>query len=132
MSGEKDLAIILRSIAVSCDDKEYIYCATNSYDKVADLLPDSVGLFKENEATTVIILKELLQDDDVQRSGSYAKLTIDVHTSLEAVGLTAAMAKVLTKYGISANVVAAYYHDHIFVPYELKDQAIKALSSLGR
>lgn len=131
MSGEKDLEAILRSILVSCDGKEYIYCATNSDSALMSLLPDAIGLFREDEATTVIMLKDLLQPSDyIQTSDSYAKLTIDVHTSLEAVGLTAAIAKVLTDYGISANVVAAYYHDHIFVPYKSKDKAVEALSSL--
>ena len=45
-------------------------------------------------------------------------ITLTVHSSLKSVGLTAAVTSKLAEYEISANVVAAYYHDHIFVPYE--------------
>jgi hypothetical protein len=50
---------------------------------------------------------------------------------LDAVGLTAAFAKALTDAGISSNVVAALYHDHIFVQWDRRDDAMKALKSLG-
>ena len=50
-----------------------------------------------------------------------------MHSALEAVGLTAAVSAALTRHGISANVVAAYYHDHIFVPAEDAERALLAL-----
>jgi len=55
-----------------------------------------------------------------------------VHSSLEAVGMTAALAKALTEAGISANVVAAYHHDHIFVPWARRHDALAALEALAR
>ena len=56
---------------------------------------------------------------------------LSVNSSLDAVGLTAAVATKLSFYGISANVVAAYYHDHIFVPSEKADKALLALKEFG-
>lgn len=53
-----------------------------------------------------------------------------VHSSLEAVGMTAAMATALTRAGISANVVAAYHHDHVFVPWTRREDAVAALRAL--
>ncbi|MEC9431149.1 MAG: ACT domain-containing protein, partial [Pseudomonadota bacterium] len=61
----------------------------------------------------------------------YRCITCEVHSSLEAVGMTAAMSTALGKAGISANVVAAYYHDHIFVPAEKVGLAIDVLTSLS-
>ncbi|WP_238326176.1 ACT domain-containing protein [Marinomonas sp. S3726] len=52
-----------------------------------------------------------------------------VHSSLDAVGLTAAVATKLAEHDISANVIAAYYHDHIFVQKEKADAALQALKS---
>ena len=59
-------------------------------------------------------------------------ITLTVHSSLEAVGLTAAFSAALTGAGISANVVAGYYHDHIFVPERDADRAIETLQALSR
>jgi hypothetical protein len=53
-----------------------------------------------------------------------------VHSSLEAVGLTAAVAGALTAAGISANVVAAFHHDHVFVPADRAEAAMAQLDLL--
>ncbi len=53
-----------------------------------------------------------------------------MHSDLQAVGLTAAVATALAEAGISCNVVAAAYHDHLFVPVESASQAIAALRTL--
>jgi len=59
------------------------------------------------------------------------RITLTVHSSLEAVGLTAAVAGALARQGISANVVAAFYHDHIFVPRDQAERAVAVLEKLG-
>ena len=58
------------------------------------------------------------------------RITLTVHSSLEAVGLTAAVATCLAQAGISANVVAAYHHDHVFVPEADAETAVQALRQL--
>ena len=60
----------------------------------------------------------------------FRAITLTIHSSLDAVGLTAAVASKLSEKGISANVVAAYYHDHIFVPTQKANSAMKALKEL--
>ncbi len=60
-----------------------------------------------------------------------AWITLEIHSALEAVGLTAAVSRVLTRAGISANVVAGYTHDHVFVPLERADDAMRALTTLS-
>jgi hypothetical protein len=60
--------------------------------------------------------------------GVFRCITLGIHSSLEAVGLTAAVAGKLATHGIAANVIAAYFHDHIFVQSELADRAIGILS----
>ena len=58
-------------------------------------------------------------------------LTVAVHSSLEAVGLTAALADVLASRGIPCNVLAGYFHDHLLVPLERVDEAVQSLESLA-
>lgn len=59
-----------------------------------------------------------------------AWITLTVHSDLQAVGLTAAFASALGQAGISCNVVAGAFHDHIFVPVEQAQQALAALKTL--
>lgn len=128
MSGLTDLKDTLDSLKVSCDEIEYGFASIPddsviSRDKV-------LATFQENGRLAVIAPKEYLDSKEIENEGPYAKLTIDVHTSLELVGLTAVMATKLAKNGISANVVAAFYHDHVFVQYNLRQRAIELLESM--
>lgn len=59
-----------------------------------------------------------------------AWITLNVNSDLQAVGLTAAFAGALGKAGISCNVIAGAYHDHIFVPVERAEDAMKVLKAL--
>jgi uncharacterized protein len=128
MSGLTDLKDTLASMRVSCDEIEYGFAS----------IPDDSGIsrdkvlatFLEDARLAVIAPKEYLDYKKIKNEGPYAKLTIDVHTSLELVGLTAVIATKLADNGISANVVAAFYHDHVFVQYDLRQKAIELLESL--
>lgn len=62
----------------------------------------------------------------------FRAITLEVHSSLNAVGLTAAVSGALARRGISANVVAAFYHDHIFVPAGQAQEALETLGALSR
>lgn len=59
-------------------------------------------------------------------------LTLTVWSSLEAVGLTAAVSSALADAGIACNVIAGYHHDHLIVPVERADEAVSVLCGLGR
>lgn len=61
----------------------------------------------------------------------WARITLGVHPSLAAVGLTARVAAALAERGIAANVIAGYHHDHVFVPWARRDEAMRALSALS-
>ena len=62
--------------------------------------------------------------------GEWARISLDVHSSLEAVGLTAMLSARLAEHGISANIVAAANHDHLFVPWDRREDALEALRCL--
>jgi hypothetical protein len=128
MLGIKDLKQTLQSIKVICDDVEYGFASIEdeklvSRDKV-------LATFHENGRLAVIAPKSYLDSMSIDNEGPYAKLTIDVNTSLELVGLTAVMATKLADHGISANFVATFYHDHVFVQYDLRQKTKDLLESL--
>jgi hypothetical protein len=86
--------------------------------------------FKEREGTTLIVHKELADRLQLEYSFVAAWITLTVHSSLAAVGLTAAFSTALASRGISCNVVAAYYHDHIFVDKRDLEAAMEVLRGL--
>jgi len=128
MSGQTNLSQVLRSLQISCDNVEYGFTTINDQTLPTD--DQILGTFKETEGLTVIAITDYLQAKGMQFEGSYAKLTIEVRTSLELVGLTAVLASKLAENKISANVVAGYFHDHIFVQFGLRQKAIEAIESL--
>ncbi len=130
MSGETDLNKLLQGMQPKLHDGEFVYCTVDTTQHAATLNP--LCTFQEEEAVTVIIPKQQADDASLPYSVICAWITLTVHSSLEAVGLTAAVSKALTEANISCNVVAAYYHDHIFVPIRDAQQAMQVLENLSK
>jgi uncharacterized protein len=128
MSGETELFKLLQNLKPLRHPGEYVFCLVDSYERVITIQP--VCVFQEKEGITVIIAKEQADAMSLPYSVSCAWITLTVHSSLEAVGLTAAVSQALSKENISCNMVAAYYHDHLFVPAADAERAIKALLAL--
>lgn len=130
MAGETDLKKLLRNMAPVLVPGEYVFCTLAA----GQNLPEdaAIGRFREAEGMTVIIEKAVADEYRLAYHGSMAWITLSVHSSLEAVGLTAAVAGVLAQNDISCNVVAAYYHDHIFVPVGKAERTMTVLQELSQ
>jgi hypothetical protein len=87
---------------------------------------------RESEGITVVVTEEVAAKHALAVLFRAAWITLTVHSDLQAVGLTAAFATALSQADISCNVVAGAFHDHLFVPVELADQAMSALQALQR
>jgi hypothetical protein len=130
MSGETDLNKLLKGLQPKLHDGEFVYCTVGSVQYAATLNP--LCVFQEEEAVTVIIPKQQADEVSLPYSVVCAWITLTIHSSLEAVGLTATVSKTLTEANISCNIVAAYYHDHIFVPVTDAERAMSALTNLSK
>jgi hypothetical protein len=129
MSGETDIKTLLNTMSPKLNPGDYVFCTASA---LTNIDPNEIiGLFKEEEGWTVILSKELADKLNLEYSYVSAWITLTIHSSLQAVGLTAAFSNALAKEGISCNVVAAYYHDHIFVGKEDGEKAIKVLKQLS-
>ena len=128
MAGETDLQKLLQGMQPELNEGEYVFCTVDSFQHATILNP--ICVFQEKEAVTVILPKHQADDAALPYSVICAWITLTVHSSLEAVGLTAAVSKALTEANISCNVVAAYYHDHIFVPVKDATRALSVLTQL--
>ena len=129
MSGETNLHKLLQDMNPKLNDGEFVFCILDSSQTASEL--DPLCMFQEKEGTTVILTKKQAEDAAIQYATVFAWITLTVHSSLEAVGLTAAVSKALTEANISCNVVAAYYHDHIFVPLQDANRAMDVLEELS-
>lgn len=129
MSGEKDLDKLLKSMKPKHNVGDYVFCTAQSLENIA--IKDIVMSFTESEGITLILKKEIADELKLDYSVVMSWITLTVHSSLEAVGLTAAFAKALSDNNISCNVVAAFYHDHIFVSKKDTDNAMTILNKFS-
>jgi uncharacterized protein len=125
--GETDLDAMLATLAVKRRPGVFTYIAVEV--PTPGLLAAAHAIVKEGPLTTIV-----LPVDAAERAGQLATvrlawLTLTVHSSLEAVGLTAAVSERLTREAIPCNVLAGYHHDHLLVPVERVDDAIAALTA---
>ena len=125
MTGETSLSALLRSMNPELNDGEYVFCTVADGSRVEGI--ELVGSFREREGLTVILERNQARQLGLDSDYVMAWINLTVHSSLAAVGLTAAFASALGQAGISCNVVAGFYHDHLFVG---KDDALKAMDTL--
>ncbi|MEM5564756.1 ACT domain-containing protein [Psychroserpens sp. AS72] len=130
MNGEKKLDVLLKSMKPKHNVGEFVFCKTEHLDHIN--LSQVIMTFKEEESITIIAKKEVADQLNLEYSYVASWITLTVHSSLEAVGLTAAFSKALSDNGISCNVVAAYYHDHIFVDIKDTDKAMAVLNEFSK
>jgi hypothetical protein len=130
MQGETNLQKLLQTMQPKLNAGEYVFCTINNLQLVD--ATKIISFFKEAEGYTIIIQKELADVLHFSYSTIFGWITLTVHSSLQAVGLTAAISSALSNNRISFNVVAAYYHDHIFVPIKDVEIAIEVLGNISR
>ncbi|WP_281543948.1 ACT domain-containing protein [Grimontia sp. SpTr1] len=126
MAGTVDLNALLDSMKPELMQDEFVFCTVSG--ELADFVELApLATFQENEGLTLLLEKSVADSANMVFEGVYRQITLTVHSSLDAVGLTAAVSTKLAEKGISANVLAAYYHDHIFVQAEKAEAALAAL-----
>jgi hypothetical protein len=130
MSGEINLTKLIASMTPVLAKNEYIFATLNTFDYKQLSLLNPISTFQEKEGLTVILTKEKADEFNIPYAGIFKCITLNVHSSLDAVGLTAAVSTKLTQSNISANVVAAYYHDHVFIAAKDAEQALMSLIEL--
>jgi len=129
MPGVTNLSSLLKTMQPKLNKGDYVLCTIPFTQNIDPAL--LIGSFKEEEGLTVIIEKRSADSLGLNYTYVAAWITLTVHSSLEAVGLTAAFSNALAKEGISCNVIAAYYHDHIFVAKNDAERALKVLHQLA-
>lgn len=130
MNGLSHLPTLLATMQPVLAADRFVFCALRDSDWATVAALDPVVMVREVEALTVVVKVAAAQVHGLATEPVMRRITLGVHSDLEAVGLTAAVATALAEAGISANVVAGYYHDHIFVPDRQAQEAMSALEAL--
>ena len=112
-----DLAGMLAGMAPVLDARRWDFALV-----AGDPPADAFAVIREDEGLTAIV---------ADAGGAFARITLMVHSALDGVGLTAAVATALAAAGIACNVVAGFHHDHLFVPWERREEALAILSDIS-
>lgn len=130
MVGETDLDKMLALLQPKLLEGEYVFC-TISPRPLAELEAfKPLACYFEEEGLSLLLRREDADAAGVKYNFVSRCITLSVHSSLEAVGFTAAVSSKLAKHSIPANVIAAYYHDHVFVPADRASIALKLLTEI--
>ncbi|MBX7495153.1 ACT domain-containing protein [Qipengyuania sp. 6B39] len=107
------------------DEARWCFVAVTP-DRAPEWLGAAIGTFREDEGVSAIVPAALAPEGTPQ----FARITLQVHSDLEGVGLTAAVANALAEAGIACNMVAALHHDYAFVPAGDANRAVEMLEGL--
>jgi uncharacterized protein len=129
MTGETSLTTLIRCMTPVLNEGAYVFCSLSDAAQLQGVQP--LGSFHEREGLTVILQRQQAEHLRLEIDYVAAWLTLEVHSALAAVGLTAAVAGALASAGISCNVIAGYYHDHLFVAHSDGPRALATLQKLA-
>lgn len=130
MAGETNLNTLLRDMTAHLHPETYVF-ATLPVGAPVPATANPRMVFHEAEGTTLILLKSEADALSLPSEFPCRMITLDIHSALEAVGFIARIANVLAEEGMGVNPVAGYFHDHLFVPEDRAEDAIRALKTLS-
>lgn len=131
MPGESNLRVLLTNLHPTLLPARYVFCSLpeQAYGAHAHLSP--LASILEPEGLTLVLPMEEAEREGLDSNGVFRCIRLEVHSSLEAVGLTAAVSSALADQDISANLLAGAHHDHILVPEARADEALEVLRLLS-
>ncbi len=132
MAKVRGTTAMIAGMAPVRDPETWHFCTTDDRELAARARPHALAVFGEEEGTSLILPDEAARDLGFAVEMPMSRITLSVHSALDGVGLTAAVATALAAAHIPCNVVAAYHHDHVFVPEELAEDAVAILRDVAR
>ena len=131
MTAQTDLTALLDNLRPVLQPGTYVFCSVPGarYGDLSHTAP--VACFAEDEGLSLVITQTHADHEGLTYQGTFGCITLQVHSSLQAVGLTAAVASELAAHNISANVIAATHHDHVLVPASDAHRAVELLEAMS-
>lgn len=132
-SGEKTLSVLISTLITVLHPSTFVFATipkTTSLN-LPLLLPKIQLLFQDSEGTTLILNKDDAITHDLDYQFECRMITLDIHSSLQAVGFMAEITRVLAERGMGVNPVSGFFHDHLFVAVGCEEEALAALEKLA-
>tara|TARA_R100000152_G_C6728329_1_gene153334 strand:+ start:105 stop:515 length:411 start_codon:yes stop_codon:yes gene_type:complete len=122
---------LIKQLSPTLDSTTYVYCTVPKakYAELEHLKP--IVSIAELEGLTLVIPLDEAKTEGLDYYRVFRRITLEGHSSLEALGLTSVVTSLLAERGITTNVIAGFYHDHMFVPSDRIDEAMRALKELA-
>lgn len=130
MIGETNLDILLANMKADLIDGVFVFATVSPGAIPQDVNPRM--MFHEAEGTTLILLRSEAENAGLRYEFPSRMITLNIHSSLEAVGFMARIATALADHGMGVNPVAGFYHDHLFVPEDRAQDAVKILAEFSK
>jgi uncharacterized protein len=131
VAGVTDLEQLLATLEPQVRDGEYVYVAAPDSSSDSSAVLGAEAVIHEAEDSAMVLRREVADEAGLTYDVVLSWITLTVHSSLEAVGLTAAFSTALGDAGISCNVLAGLHHDHVLVPVGRRDDAVTVLRELS-
>ncbi len=131
MAGLDDLYQLLEGLQPTLDKTPLVFSTGANLAQVDLQQAGAIACIREAEGWTWVLPAESARDLKLPYETEYCRISLMVHSSLEALGLTATVSTLLTDAGIPANMIAGYYHDHLLVPVARAEQAQAILQDLS-
>ena len=131
MNRSQFLQDLIKQLSPTLDPTTYVYCTVPraKYGELDKLEP--IVSIAELEGLTLVIPLDQAKAEGLDYYRIFRRITLEGHSSLEALGLTSVVTSLLAERGITTNVIAGFYHDHMFVPSDRTDEAMEALKELA-
>jgi hypothetical protein len=126
VAGELSLEALLRDIKPEMQEGIFVFCTIEPGAEIPAAVRPRLT-FHEQEGTTLVVRREEAEGLGLRYQFVSRLITLTVHSSLDAVGFLAAITARLAEAGISVNAVSAFHHDHLFVPNDRADEALRLL-----
>jgi len=129
-ASEGDLGRLLAGMRPELQNGTYLFCTIPEKAVPAEVAP--LATFREAEGLTLVLRREEAERHGIAGTCESAWIVLTVHSDLAAVGFLAVVASALAQEGIPCNAIAAFHHDHLFVPMAMAGRAMAALYRLQR
>ncbi|MGX9357527.1 ACT domain-containing protein [Roseobacteraceae bacterium S113] len=129
MVGETNLDKLIRSMSASLVEGLYVFVTVES-----GRVPEGISprmMFEEAEGTTLIMQKSEAEKHNLPYEFPCRMITLNIHSSLEAVGFMARISSELAKHEMGVNPVSGFFHDHLFVPDGREQDAMVVLQEMS-
>ena len=129
-TGEHDLNTLMAQMKPKLDPRTFVF-ATLENDQSLAHAGKALMMFRESEGVTLILEEKDALSAGLDSVFPSRRITLEIHSALDAVGFLAAIVPVLAEQGMGVNPVSGYFHDHLFVPEDRAEQAMGILRNLS-